>query len=187
MTAYYLKIKAKSPAHNVVFKAGKTFDRIEEFFVTGDDPPGTPFVPPLVGELQAGVKASALPKLDYLPSFGGVPLFSGTFVAALGETLRDEVEFHPCTVHCEGQPFAYFVARLLRKLPLLDYFASGIGEGAARFPANYLRGDLVEDFLLARERHELKCYVFVASDAFKSLVEKHKLGIGFEAAPIAQA
>lgn len=180
MTTYYLRTKAKSSAHNVVFKPGKTFDRIEAFFVAGNDSPGTPFRPPLVGELQPGVKASMLPRLDYLSSFGGVPLFSEDFVRAMGDALTHEVEFHPCTVWCEQQPFAYRVARLLRKAHLLDYPASGLGEGAARFQANYLRPDLSEDFLLAREQSDLKCYVFVASDAFKTAVERHGLGIGFE-------
>ena len=180
MTTYYLKAKVKSPSHNVVFKSGKTFDRIEEFFVAGGDPPGTTFLPPLVGELQDGVTASMLPRLDYLPSFGGVPLFSEAFVQAMGNALKNEAEFHPCTVLCEQRPFAFFVARLLRKAHLLDYPASGVGEGAARFQANYLRPDLNEDFLITREEHELKCYVFVASDAFKTAVERHKLGIGFE-------
>jgi hypothetical protein len=182
MTAYYLRAKVKSSAHNVVFKAGKTFDRIEEFFVAGDDPPGTPFVAPLVGQLQDGVRATALPKLDYVPSFGGVPLFSPAFVEAMGDTVKAEVEFHPCTITCEQTPFEFFVARLLRRLHLLDYPASGLVEGAGRFQANHLRRDLDDDFLLARERHELKCYVFVASERFKAAVEKHKLGIGFEPA-----
>lgn len=185
VTGYYLRAKTKSSAHNVVFKAGKVFDRIEEFFVVGSDPPGTPFVPPLVGQLQEGVKASALPKLDYLPSFGGVPLFSPAFVRTLGEQLKDEVEFHPCTVICEQVPYEFFVARLLRRLPLLDYPASGMIEGGPRFQANYLRRDLEPDFFLAREQHELKCYVFIASERFKAMVEQHKLGIGFEAALVA--
>lgn len=185
MTAYYLRAKTKSSAHNVVFKAGKTFDRIEEFFVAGGDPPGTAFVPPLVGQLQDGVKASALPKLDYLPSFGGVPLFSPAFVRSLGEMLKDDVEFHACTVYCEQAPYEYFVARLLRRQQLLDYPASGMVEGGPRFQANYLRRDLETDFLLAREQHELKCYVFVASERFKAAVEQQKLGIGFEPALVA--
>lgn len=180
MTTYYLRAKARSPAHNVVFKPGKAFDRIEAFFVAGNDPPGTQFRPPLAGELQPGVKASMLPRLDYLPSFCGVPLFSEGFVRAMGDVLANEVEFHPCTVWCEQQPFAYRAARLLRKAHLLDYAASGLGEGAALFQANYLRPGLSEDFLLAREQSDLKCYVFVASDAFKIAVELHGLGIGFE-------
>lgn len=179
MTTYYLRAKAKSPAHNVVFKSGKTFDRIEEFFVAGGDPPGAAFLPPLVGELQYGVKASMLPRLDYLPSFGGVPLFSEAFVQAMSDKLKGEAEFHPCTVLCEQRPFAYFVARLLRKRRLLDYPASGLGEGSAQFQANYLRVDLNEDFLIAREENKRKCYVFVASDAFRTTVEKHRLGVGF--------
>lgn len=183
MTIYYLRAKTKSPAHNVVFKPGKTFDRIEAFFVAGNDLPGTKFLPPLVGELQPGIPASMLPRLDYLPSFGGVPLFSEGFVQAMGDVLKGEAEFHPCTVWCEQQPFTYHVARLLRKTHLLDYPASGLGEGAARFQANYLRRNLVEDFLLAREQNDLKCYVFVASDAFKLAVEQHGLAMGFEPVP----
>lgn len=185
MTMYYLKARAKSPAHHVVFKAGTVFDRIEAFFVVGDDPPGAVFRPPLVGALQEGVKASQLPKLDYLPSFGGIPLFSEAFVRAMGDTLTGEVAFSPCIVMCEQQSFAYFVARLLRKAQLLDYRASGIGAGAAQFQGNYLRPDLDGDFFLMRERHELKCYVFVASEAFRTMVEAHGLGVGFE--PAAQS
>ncbi len=185
MPFYYLKSQARSPAHHVVFKAGAVFDRIEAFFVVGSDPPGTAFRPPLTGALQDGVKASQLPKLDYLPSFGGVPLFSESFVRSMGGALRNEVEFFPCTVLCGQQPFTYFVARLLRKAHLLDYPASGIGEGAARFQANTLRPDVEEDFFLAREHRELKCYVFVASGAFKAAVAAHGLGIGFEPAPVA--
>lgn len=184
MTVYYLKTKARSSAHNVVFKAGKAFDRIEEFFVAGDDPPGTRFLPPLVGELQYGVKASVLPTLDYLPSFGGLPLFSPTFVRALGEELRHDIDFHPCTVQCEQEPFAFFAARLLRKVHLLDYRASGLAPETARSRSNFLRGDLHADFLVARERHPLKCYVFVASGAFKEAVEHHRLKIGFERAAV---
>lgn len=186
MTTYYLRAKVKSPAHNVVFKSGKTFDRIEEFFVAGDDRPGTTFLPPLVGELQDGARASMLPRLDYLPSFGGVPLFSEAFVQAMGDALKDEAEFHPCTVRCEQTPFSYFVARLLRKTHLLDYPASGIGESAERFQANYLRLDLNQDFLIAREKNKLKCYVFVASDAFRTAAEECHLGIGFEPTLVAR-
>jgi hypothetical protein len=185
MTVYYLRAKSKSPAHNVVFKAGKTFDRIEEFFVTGNDPPGTPFVPPLIGEVQSGVTAATLPRLDYLPSFGGVPVFSPRVVAELGDIVKNDVEFHACRVLCEGEPHELYVARLLRRLHLLDYPSSGLGEGAARFQSNFIRSDLAEDFLLAREQHELKCYVFVASESFKAEVEKRKLGIAFEPAATA--
>lgn len=185
MSGYYLRARTRASAHSVVFKAGKVFDRIEEFFVAGSDPAGTLFVPPLVGQLQEGVRASALPKLDYLPSFGGVPLFSPAFVRVLGEPLKDEVEFHPCTVICAQAPYEFFVARLLRRVQLLDYPASGMVEGGPRFQANCLRRDLEPDFFLAREQHELKCYVFIASERFKTAAEQHKLGIGFEPVPVA--
>jgi hypothetical protein len=184
VTVHYLRAKVKSSAHNVVFKAGKVFDRIEEFFVVGNDPPGTPFVPPLVGQLQDGVKAASLAALDYLPSFGGVPLFSPKFVHVMGELLKNEVEFHPCSVICEETSHEFFVARLLQRRHLLDYPSSGLGEGAGRFQSNFIRSDLDEDFLLAREQHELKCYVFVASERFKQAVEKLKLGIAFNPAAV---
>lgn len=184
MTTYYLRVKSKSPAHNVVFKAGKTFDRIEEFFVTGNDPTGTPFGPPLIGEVQSGVTPAALPKLDYLPSFGGVPIFSSRVVAELGDTLKNEVEFHSCRVLCDGEPNEMYVARLLRRMHLLDYSSSGLGGGTARFQSNFIRPDLDENFLLAREQHELKCYVFVGSERFKAEVEKRKLGIAFDPAAV---
>lgn len=104
---------------------------------------------------------------------------------ALGEPLKDEVEFHRCTVICEQAPYEFFVVRLRRRLPLLDYPASGLVEGNPRLRANRLRRDLEPDFFLAREQHELKCYVFIASERFKAAVEQHKLGIGFEPVPVA--
>jgi len=78
MAVYRLRANARNPSHNVVFKAGKVFDRIEAFFVSGEDPPGTAFRPPLEGMLQPGVRASMLHRLDYLPSFCGIPMFSAT-------------------------------------------------------------------------------------------------------------
>lgn len=185
MAVYRLKANARSPSHNVVFKAGKVFDRIDAFFVSGDDPPGTAFRPPLEGTLQPGVRASALHRLDYLPSFGGIPLFSAAFVQALGDVLRTEVEFHPCTVLCEDRPHEWYIARLLRRVHLLAPASSDTGDGAMRSQADCLRADLHEDFFLARERNELKCHVFVASDAFRAETGRHGLHMGFVPMPVA--
>jgi hypothetical protein len=179
MTLYLLKTKVQSPAHHIMFPAGKTLDRIEEFFVAGNAAADTPYRAPLVGQAQEGITSDILKRQDYLPGFVGLPFFSPRYVAALSESLKHEVEFHPCTIICEGKEHPYFLARLLKRLPLLNYEASNLNGPTIAFQGNFLRPNLTESFYLAREEHPLKCHVIIASEKFKTLTTQHKLSIGF--------
>lgn len=176
---YFLNCKIKSPAHHIVLPAGKAFDRIEDFFIAGNAPAGTPFLPPIVGQVQDGITPTNLPKQDYLPGFVGLPFFSPRFVEAMTTTLQNEVEFHPCTIMCDGIAHPFFLARILNRMQLLDYEASNLNGPASQSRGNILRPNLPQDFFLAREEHPLKCYVFIASEKFKTAVNKHKLHLGF--------
>lgn len=158
MAIYRLKAIARSPSHNAVFKAGKAFDRIEAFFVSGEDPPGTAFRPPLEGTLQPGVRAPMLHRLDYLPSFCGIPMFSAAFVQAMGDVLRNEVELHPCSVLSEDRPYDGYIAWLLRGVCLLEPIAPGSGDGALRSQRNYLHRPARERLPgMREERPQLPC------------------------------
>lgn len=181
MTFFYLRPKVKSPAHHIVLPAGKAFDRIEEFFTVSNSPSGTPFIPPIHGHTQEGITLDNFSQQDYLPGFCGLPFFSPRFVEAMSDILKNEVEFYPCTLTCEGTPHKFYLARLLNRLQLLDYAASGLGD---KPHPNFIRHDLVEDFYLAREEHTLKCYAFVCSTAFKTEITKLGLKVAFEPAPM---
>jgi hypothetical protein len=185
MAIYRLKAIARSPSHNAVFKAGKAFDRIEAFFVSGEDPPGTAFRPPLEGTLQPGVRAPMLHRLDYLPSFCGIPMFSAAFVQAMGDVLRNEVELHPCTSCaktdrttgtsrgcCEG----YACSNRSHRAPAM----------APCDRSAITCTDLHENVFLACEKSDRSCHVFVAGDAFKAEVDQHGLRMGVEPALVAR-
>ncbi len=181
VSTFYLRGKSRAFAKNVVFKAGKTADRLDDFFVSGKSAPKTPYLPPILGSMQEGVPIKKLLKMDYLPSFGGIPIFSLRFVEQMSKQLADEAEFFDCKVFCDGTSTTFFVAKLLRRMHLLEYEKSGVFRDEITFLRNVVRTDLASSFWIAREEHPLKCYVFVVSEQFR--VEALRLGLQMDFDP----
>jgi hypothetical protein len=179
MTTYFLRARTKAAAHNVVFKAGKTSDRLEDFFVL-DSRSSQVFFPPIVGNVQDGISSAKFRELDYLPAFNGIPIFSKRFVDTLSKFLQGEIEFHECLLHCEGLQEKFFVGKLLKRSHLVDHEKSGTFDEINRFKSLAIRRVIDENFLIAREMEPLKAYVFVAQQGFVDLVNRFRLKIDFK-------
>jgi hypothetical protein len=179
MKTYFVRAKTKAAAHNVVFKAGKTFDRLDEFFVR-DNQPGQIFVPPIVGEVQEGISLAKFKELDYFPAFGGIPVFSQRFVETMSEAVALKIEFHKCLLTCENESNTFYVGKLLKRSRLVDHEKSGTFDEINRFKSLAIRATIDDEFLIAREVEPLKAYVFVAKQEFVDLVSKFRLQIAFK-------
>ena len=86
MTLYYLKTNVKSAENAVLYSQGKIYDAIYDFAVSGtlqsDQLPKN-----LYGKCQPGIGANELKRLDYLHSFGGVPIFSNNLLGVASRTI----------------------------------------------------------------------------------------------------
>ncbi len=179
MQTYRLKTNHKSPAHFVIFKHGKTYDRIFEMFVSNTTPPNDIRFP-ITGEMQDGVTFERLQKLDFCESFGGIVLFSNKFVAAMQTLLTDNLLFYPCTIVCEGKSTAFNIGYIIKHLTISDAEKSGFNASNCRFmPITFLT-EFSQDFLIARESHPMGNNAFVVTELCKQMIEKAKLNVKFE-------
>jgi hypothetical protein len=181
MQTYRLKTNHKSPAHFVIFKHGKVYDRIFEMFVENTSPPSDIRFQ-IIGEMQDGVSYERLQKLDFCESFGGIVLFSNKFMAAMQAQLKDELLFYPCTIVCEGKSISFNIGYIIKRLTIVNAEKSGFNASNNRFvPITFLT-EFSQEFLIARDSHPMGNNAFVVTELCKQMIKKAKLNVKFEAA-----
>jgi hypothetical protein len=129
---------------------------------------------------QSGYRASDLEEIDYVESTSPVPIFSKRFVDLIGQTLEDELVFHPCVIECEGSDYEFFAARTLLRLDLVDAARSSsrpLPDGGTSLTKLAYLDESRTDFHIARDRNEV--FDLVVTDAMRSLCETHDLNMDF--------
>ncbi|WP_414172569.1 hypothetical protein [Clavibacter tessellarius] len=129
---------------------------------------------------QSRYTGSDLEEIDYVASTSSVPIFSKRFVDLIGQTLEDELVFHPCVIECEGRDYEFFAARTLLRLDLVDAARSSsrpLPDGSISLTKLAYLDESRTDFHIARDRSEV--FGVVVTDAMRSLCEAHDLKIDF--------
>ena len=174
---YHLKTNVKSPSSAVVYPEGKIYNTIYDFAVagkiTGDALPVN-----LIGRCQSGISAEQLTKLDYLHSFGGIPIFSNKLIEIFGEISTDLTCIRT-TLISGSVEFEFNIVKIIKRTQLVDYARSGIGSGNF-LHGTYFRNDINLDFLIARENNPLCQSIFAVSERFKKIALKHKVNVLFK-------
>lgn len=62
----------------------------------------------------------SIQKLDYLESFLPAPIFSKRAKKRIEEIVGDDVLFYPCKVNLRGELLVFYLAKIFRKLPIID-------------------------------------------------------------------
>jgi hypothetical protein len=177
MKLYHARTRLKAPANALIYPPGKIYDAVHGYAVAGRLDAGD-LPDNLIARCQDGLSKSDLSRLDYLHSFGGIPVFSNRFLDAMGE-LDGEIEYRKTQVLMGGERFEFNIGRILNRMTLIDYEKSGIGTGDFLASTYFLR-NLASGFLIARERNPLCQSVFAVTEDFVNLAGKHRLHILFE-------
>ncbi|WP_321808485.1 hypothetical protein [Burkholderia sp. BCC1993] len=135
---------------------------------------------PLKAVAQSGYTKSNIQATDYIAASIRVPIFSTRFQDVLGEKFSGELEFVPCVIACDGQPFQFSAGRILRSLPLIDTEKSQyrkLASGASLLLRAVYRSEIESKFFICRDNDSHGR--FVVSEAFKTLCEAHDFSIEF--------
>lgn len=177
MKLFHARTNVKAPANALIYPPGKIYDAVHGYAVAASLQ-AEALPQNLIARCQDGLSKSDLSRLDYLHSFGGIPVFSNRFLDAMGE-LGGEIEYRKTQVLMGGERFEFNIGRVLNRMALVDYEKSGIGNGNFLAGTYFLR-DLAPGFLIARERNPLCQSVFAVTEDFVNLAGKHRLHILFK-------
>ena len=125
-----------------------------------------------------GYTLDNIAKTDYIFSFSAL-LFSKKFVDTIGDFLKNEMQFFPCKVICQGIALDWYAAQIIRLLPVVDKKASiyrKICRERCLDLAKY-RTDIIDPFYIARDDSEISR--FVVSDEFRKLCNNNGIMIDF--------
>lgn len=129
---------------------------------------------------QRGYTPQTLAATDFLTASTGVPIFSTRVVDRIGDVLRADATFFPCTITCQGEQFSFVAARIDTRANLIDESASvfrQLSDGERSLIKPVYRSEFDRDFLLARDHHEL--FDLAASERFRQLANQNGLAIAF--------
>ena len=123
----------------------------------------------------------SIQKLDYLESFLPAPIFSERAKKRIEQIVEDDVIFYPCKINLKGELLQFYLAKIFRKLPILDVENSPFrtlsnGRKIPTYPYKFTSQDL--EFTLARD-----CYypsLFVVS----SRLQKEMYGLSLDLVPL---
>ena len=62
----------------------------------------------------------SIQKLDYLESFLPAPIFSERAKKRIEQIVGEDVIFYPCKISLRGKLLQFYLAKIFRKLPILD-------------------------------------------------------------------
>lgn len=184
MTLYHLTPQIRQPERFVVFGADRAWKRARELLIEGSEKPPHPSEK-LRARTQEGILRSELTEIDFIHSFGGIPIFSRRFKEEIPPGLSEQLEFHPIDVDCEGSSVQMLAARVRTRIQLVDYEASGVFREPSQFLPFRLLPGIDENLLIARDTHALCQHVYVVTSRFKALAQDLRLKIGFREALIA--
>ncbi len=132
------------------------------------------------GIAQDGIALADVAGADYLDLSIGIPIFSPRAVALFRRSAADEMTFHSCVIACEGQEFPFFLARINKRVALVDKARStfrSLADGEQMLSGAVYHSTFDEDFLIARDV-DSPCHMAVLA-AFRDLCLQHQLVIDF--------
>lgn len=123
----------------------------------------------------------SIQKLDYLESFLPAPIFSERAKKIIEQIVGEDVIFYPCKISLRGELLEFYLAKIFRKLPILDVENSPFrtlsnGKKIPTYPYKFTSQDL--EFTLARD-----CYyssLFIVS----SRLQKEMYGLSLDLVPL---
>ena len=123
----------------------------------------------------------SIQKLDYLESFLPAPIFSERAKKRIEQIVEDDVIFYPCKINLKGELLQFYLAKIFRKLPILDVENSPFrtlsnGKKIPTYPYKFTSQDL--EYTIARD-----CYypsLFVVS----SRLQKEMYGLSLDLVPL---
>ena len=123
----------------------------------------------------------SIQKLDYLESFLPAPIFSERAKKRIEQIVGEDVIFYPCKISLRGKLLQFYLAKIFRKLPILDVENSPFrtlsnGKKIPTYPYKFTSQDL--EFTLARD-----CYypsLFVVA----SRLQKEMYGLSLDLVPL---
>lgn len=62
----------------------------------------------------------SIQKLDYFESFLPAPIFSERAKKRIEQIVGEDVVFYPCKISLRGELLEFYLAKIFRKLPILD-------------------------------------------------------------------
>ena len=107
-------------------------------------------------------------------------LFSKRFVERVGNILREELQFFPCTLTCQDVNLDWYAAKIIRSIPIIDKEASTyrtLSDGEKMLKYVKYRGDIKEQFFLARDKESITDWI--VSELFLDLCKDNDLLIHF--------
>jgi len=116
---------------------------------------------------------------DYIE--GALPLFSKRFVNKVGNVMSKDVLFFPCKLICDGAGLDWYVAKIIRRIPIIDKEASTyltLSGGYKVIKNARYRKDIEELFYIASDVEEKSR--FVVSELFTDLCKENGLFIKFD-------
>lgn len=117
---------------------------------------------------------------DYIRSVYRALLFSKRFVERVGNAMSEDVLFFPCELICDGVGLDWYVAKIIRRIPIIDKEASTyqtLSGGYKIIAHARYRKDIEEPFFIASDVE--KGTHFVVSELFMDLCKKNGLLIKF--------
>lgn len=132
------------------------------------------------GIAQDGIAPADVAGADYLDITIGIPVFSPKAVELFQRSAADEMTFHSCVVECKGQDFPFFLARINKRVALVDKARStfrSLTDGEQVLSGAVFRSTFDADFLIARDVEFPE--VMAVTSAFRDLCRQHQLAIDF--------
>ena len=128
----------------------------------------------------SGYTLENIVKTDYIDCPSAL-LFSKRFVEKVGNSLREEMHFFPCSVICRETNLDWYAAKVICRVPIIDKEASTYrtltdGERILKF-VEY-RKNIVEQFYIARDSESITD--FIVSELFVALCRENDLMISFK-------
>lgn len=174
MKIYSLRTTVDNPDAIVDFSGSA--DRIADYFIHNRGDGKFLQHSPLRAVAQSGYTPDALEGTDFVAASLRIPLFSSRFVEALAPMLKDEVQFHPCTVTSADREVEFHAAKILMFLDLLQSSQPRPSLGRPLLGAKY-REEFDRAFLMARDTTSRARYV--VSQPLRDAVEREGLRVGF--------
>ena len=137
------------------------------------------YAPVLIADNRLTLES--IQKLDYLESFLPAPIFSERAKKRIEQSVGDDVVFYPCKINLRGELLQFYLAKIFRKLPILDvenspFHTLSDGRKIPTYPYKFTSQDL--EFTLARDFYYPSLFVV------SSRLQKEMYGLYLDLVPL---
>lgn len=120
-------------------------------------------------------------RLDYLESFLPAPIFSKRAKKRIEQIVEGDVVFYPCKISVRGELLQFYIAKIFRKLPILDVENSPFrtlsnGKKIPTYPYKFVSQEV--EFTFARDCYYPSLYVV------SSKLQKEMCNLSLELIPL---